>query len=146
NEYMMVFDEFGSKRKSENGKCANCNRYNASPAWCQACDPQKITQRWTSGNKDVDNCIKEFQLKATYYEDVIEWIPFNRLDNIQKIGDRFLATWLDGIRCVDGDGQKNEYTQSRMQSYKVELKILGSSQNPLNILKEVRLLHYILII
>jgi len=77
---------------------------------------------------------------------VIEWIPFNRLDNIQKIVDGFSATWLDGKRCVDGDGQKNEYTQSRMQSYKVELKILGSSQNPLNILKEVRLLYYMLII
>ena len=138
NEYMLVFDEFGSKRKSKNGKCANCNRYNTSPAWCQACDPQKITQRWTNGNKDVDNCIKEFQLKATKYEDVIEWIPFNRLDNIQKIDDGFSATWLDGKRCVDGDGQKNEYTQSRMPSYKVELKTLTRSQNLLDILREVR--------
>ncbi|RIB09247.1 hypothetical protein C2G38_2209430 [Gigaspora rosea] len=33
---------------------------------------------WTSGNKVVDNCIKEFQLKATEYENIIEWIPFNK--------------------------------------------------------------------
>src|SRR5260363_196121 len=98
NVYMLVFDEFGFKRKLWYGKCVNCNRYNTSPAWCQTCDPQKATQEWTSGNNDIDNCIKEFQLKATNYRNVIEWIPFNRLDNIQNIGVGFLATWLDGRR------------------------------------------------
>src|SRR5260364_118859 len=82
-------------------KCENCNRYNTSEAWCQTCDPQKTTQGWTSGNKEIDNCIKEFQLKTTEYEDVLEWIPFNKLSNFQNIDDKFLATWLDGLRCVD---------------------------------------------
>ena len=93
---MLIYDEFYSKRNNWNGTCKNCNRYNTSSAWCQTCDPQKTTQGWTSGNKDVDDCIKEFQLKATNYKDVIEWIPFNKLENIQKLGDGFLATWLDG--------------------------------------------------
>ncbi|RIB06929.1 hypothetical protein C2G38_2215851 [Gigaspora rosea] len=43
--------------------------------------------------EDLDNFIHEFQLKATLYEYLIEWIPFNKL----KIGDRFFAAWLDGI-------------------------------------------------
>jgi len=140
NEYMLVFDEFGFERLWNNGKCANCNRYNTSSAWCRTCDPQKMTQKWISRVKDIDDYIREFQIKATKYENVIEWIPFNRLDNVQKIGDKFSATWLDGKRCVDGDGLKKEYTQSRTSSYKVELKILASSQNLLNILKEVRII------
>src|SRR5260363_210218 len=119
NEYLLVFDEFGFERKCYNGKCANCNRYNTSRAWCRTCDPQKTAQGWTSGNKNIDDCIKEFQLNATNYKDVIEWIPFNRLDNIQKVGEEFSATWLDGKRCVDGDGLKKEYKQSRKSSYKV---------------------------
>ncbi|RIB13981.1 kinase-like domain-containing protein [Gigaspora rosea] len=133
NKYMLVFDEFGLKRDINNGICANCHRYNTSRVWCQRCDPQKTTQGWTSGNKDIDDCIKEFQLKATNYKDVIEWIPFNRLDNIQKIGDRFSAIWLDGTRaaCVDEYGYKYEYTRSRILSPKVELKILDDSQNSL---------------
>jgi hypothetical protein len=141
NEYMLVFDEFRSKRYSIYGKCANCKRYNTSPAWCQTCDPQKTTQGWTSGNKDIDECIKEFQLKATSYHSVIEWISFNSLANIQNIGDKVLATWFDGIRYLNSKyvNNKYEYTQSRIPSYKVELKILAQSQNLINLLKEVRL-------
>ena len=137
NEYMLVFDEFYNKRDEDNGKCANCKRNNTSPGWCQTCDPQKITQGWTSGNKDIDDCIKEFQLKATKYEDVIEWIPFNRLDNIQNIGDRLLATWSDGIRCIRKDNYSDKCTQSRIPSYGVELKALNKSSNLIDVLNEV---------
>ncbi|RIB07889.1 kinase-like domain-containing protein [Gigaspora rosea] len=82
NEYMLIFD---FNRNERNQQCANCNRYNISPAWCQTCSPQKTTQGWTSRNKDVDDCTKKFQFNATTYEDIIEWIPFDRLDNIQEI-------------------------------------------------------------
>ena len=82
------------------------------------------TQGWTSRNKNVNDCTKIFQFKTTPYKHVIKWIPFNRLDNVQIVGDRFSAIWLDGKRCVDEDGQNNECTQSRMPSYKVELKTL----------------------
>lgn len=63
-EYMMVYDVYYSERKK---KCTHCNKHNTSPAWCQACDPQKITQGWASGNNGVDDCIKEFQLRTTKY-------------------------------------------------------------------------------
>src|SRR5260363_245922 len=147
NEYMLVFDELGPKRRAIYGVCASCYRYNTSEAWCQTCDPQKTTQGWTSGNKEVDNCIQEFQLKATGYDDVIEWIPFNRLENLHNTGDKLLATWLDGVRRINDIGDKhyrmvkawldgarhlNEvedkyecstaYIQSRTQSCVVELK------------------------
>ncbi|RIB23032.1 kinase-like domain-containing protein [Gigaspora rosea] len=128
---MLVFNEFGSKRNDKNGKCANCNRYNTSSAWCQTCDPQKTALGWTSGNKNIDDCIKELQLNATNYEDVIEWIPFNRLDNIQKIGEEFLAVWLDGVRLKQ---YIKEPTQSRNPSCKEKLKILHESKNLLEVL------------
>ena len=119
NEYMIVFDQFSSKRDEYYGKCTSCNRNNTSPAWCQTCDPQKITQGWTSENKDVDNCIHEFQLKAASYEDVIEWIPFNRFDNIQNNSDGLLATWLDGIRYANYNKSKKNidtYEKIRMEN------------------------------
>ncbi|RIB13024.1 hypothetical protein C2G38_2199052 [Gigaspora rosea] len=77
--------------------------YNTGSSRTNKCQKER-----TSKNKNVDDCIKEFQLKATQYENVIEWIPFNRLDNIQKIREGFSANWLD-----------------------VELKILYSFQNSL---------------
>src|SRR6185437_17076424 len=69
SEYMVVF-ESNYKRSIRYGTCANCNRDNTSSAWCQTCDPYKTAQGWTSGNKNIDDCIKEFQLKATKYDDV----------------------------------------------------------------------------
>ncbi|RIB11751.1 kinase-like domain-containing protein [Gigaspora rosea] len=113
-------------------------------AWCQTCDPLKTTQAWTSGNKDVDDCIKKFQLKATSYKNVIEWIPFNKLDNVQKIGEGgfgsvFSATWLDGKRAVPKDEWALTLTQSRTPSCVVALKTLPGSQK--NFLKEVEIIH-----
>ncbi|RIB24916.1 hypothetical protein C2G38_2167322 [Gigaspora rosea] len=61
----------------------------------------KSTQDWTSGDEYIDKCIREFQLKATNCKKVIEWIPFNKLTNLQKIRKNeceilFVATWLAG--------------------------------------------------
>ncbi|RIB19011.1 kinase-like domain-containing protein [Gigaspora rosea] len=135
NEYMLVFNEFEFKRNYKYGKCANCKRHNTSEAWCRTCDPWKATQGWTSGNKEIDNCIKDFQLKATRYEDVIEWIPFNRLYNTQKIGKGgfgsvFSAMWQDGKRVVSG-----KCTKSRI-SCMVALKTLPDSRK--NFLREFK--------
>lgn len=72
DEYMFILDEFSSKRNPKNGTCLNCKTWNTSRCWCQACDPLNMAQGWTSGNKNIDECIKEFQLKAIKYENVIE--------------------------------------------------------------------------
>ena len=68
---------------------------------------------------------------------MIEWIPFDRLNNIKKIGEGgfgsvFSATWLDGIRKI------NNYKRAREQSSVVALKTLSSSkENSTDFLKEV---------
>src|SRR5437773_1284622 len=96
-------------------------------AWCQICDPDITIQEWTSRNQDTDYCMKESQLKIIGYEKMIEWIPFDRLDNIKKIGQGgfgsvFSATWLDGIRTiVDSE-------RSREPSSTVALKTLSGSK------------------
>ncbi|RIB26775.1 kinase-like domain-containing protein [Gigaspora rosea] len=47
--------------------------------------------------------MKSFQLRTWKYEDVIEWIPFDRFSDIKKIGEGgfgsvYSALWLDGIQ------------------------------------------------
>jgi hypothetical protein len=59
---------------------------------------------------------------------------------MQNIGNKVLATWLDGIRNIK-DRYSDKCTQSRLPSYKVELKILTRSQNSL---KEVSLYYFII--
>ncbi|RIB05865.1 hypothetical protein C2G38_562682 [Gigaspora rosea] len=112
--------------------CEHCKRYNTYPAWCQLCDPPKMTQEITSGDKNIGDCIKKFQLKATAFEKVIEWTPFDRLKNIKIIGEGgfgtvYLATWLDGKRTVEGDNSVG-YVRFRSKSCEVALKTLPGSQ------------------
>ena len=46
--------------------------------------------------------MKAFQLRTFTYKDMIEWIPFDRLSDVEKVGKGgfgsvYKATWLDGI-------------------------------------------------
>ncbi|RIB16531.1 kinase-like domain-containing protein, partial [Gigaspora rosea] len=90
--------------------------------------------------------MKTFQLRAVSYEDVIEWIPFDRLPEIKKIGKGgfgsvYSAAWLDGIRKVERikDSNNDIYKRAREQSSTIALKILASSmENNNDFLKEFK--------
>ncbi|RIB11711.1 kinase-like domain-containing protein [Gigaspora rosea] len=129
------YDEWFEK-ESKYGKCAHCNEDNSKPAWCITCDPD-LTTRWTIGDKDIDVCVKAFQLRADTYENAIEWIPFNRLSDVKEIGKGgfgsvYSATWLDGIRKVYGN------VRAREPSSIVALKTLASSKENNDFLKEFK--------
>ncbi|RIB05889.1 hypothetical protein C2G38_560199 [Gigaspora rosea] len=90
--------------------------------------------------------MKPLQLRTISYEDVIEWIPFDRLSEVKKIGKGgfglvFKATWLDGIRRnveTIKDGGNDIYKRVREPSSTVALKTLTSSkENNNDFLKEV---------
>ncbi|RIB30737.1 kinase-like domain-containing protein, partial [Gigaspora rosea] len=114
--------------QSKYGKCAHCNEDNIQPAWCLSCDPDKAT-RWTSGNKNIDDRMKAFQLRTFTYKDAIEWIPFDRLSVVEEVGKGgfgsvYKATWLDGMRKVEKIDDDN-YKRTREASSTVALKTLS---------------------
>ncbi|RGB31427.1 hypothetical protein C1646_764117 [Rhizophagus diaphanus] len=81
--YMMVL----------NDKCKHCKYI------CNSIHFQQNFKNWTSGNNDIDNFIQDTQLSA--HKDVkkaLEWIPYNRFNNIEKIGRFGKANWIDG--CI----------------------------------------------
>ncbi|RIB12595.1 kinase-like domain-containing protein [Gigaspora rosea] len=89
--------------------------------------------------------MKELQLGTDDYESMIEWIPFDRLNNIEKIGEGgfgsvFSAIWLNGKRkiiTIKDDDDNYEYIRSRKHYSTVALKTLsGSKENPRDFLKE----------
>ena len=70
------------------GQCFNCNQPKTGYRWCQNCNSKRFQQnfdKWTSGNKRIDKFIQEAQLKAKNKYEVIEWIPYNSLRNIQYL-------------------------------------------------------------
>ena len=124
-------DEYSDERKKYYGECPTCNRYNTWHSWCQSCDLKLLTEGWTSGNETLDELIKSTQLKATkyHYNNHLQWIPYNDLTNIEKIGEGGFATiskatWLNGEKGVNYGNSKR--TSKDMP---VALKKLHNSQN-----------------
>ncbi|RIB11392.1 kinase-like domain-containing protein [Gigaspora rosea] len=113
------------------GTCPNCKQYNTGFQFCHSCDVQ-INQDWTSGNNEIDNFIREAQKESEYHNKIIEWIPFDRLENIKKIGEGgfgtvYSANWIDGKRIYSQI--TNNPTPSRETSCTVAVKALHVSQN-----------------
>src|SRR5581483_8148706 len=86
------------------GLCLNCNQPNTWSNWCKSCNSKRFQQyfnKWTSGNNIIDKFIKDAQIKARNCEEVIEWIPYDRLEKLQVLSENGLsevhkAIWLDG--------------------------------------------------
>ncbi|RIB21909.1 hypothetical protein C2G38_2014583 [Gigaspora rosea] len=128
------------------GTCANCKQYNSGIDFCNLCDDY-INKVWTSGDKKIDEFIKLEQMNTPYYHKVIEWIPFDRLENIEKIGKGgfstiYSATWIDGKRAYSWDKTKGKLIKTREKFCKVALKSLTGTQNiSLNFLNEFKALY-----
>ncbi|CAG8541849.1 7318_t:CDS:2 [Acaulospora colombiana] len=95
--------------------------------WCQPCEKQFFQSNfpnWTSGNKHVDDFLRGTQLLATTKFNFLEWIPYDKLIDIEHIGsggfgEVFSATWIDGPR-TKWDAVK--LTWERYPNVKVALK------------------------
>ncbi|PKC58753.1 kinase-like protein [Rhizophagus irregularis] len=115
----------------------DCYKPKDSELWCKECVPHCIIKGWTSGNNDVDEFIKDtiYNAKLSYtgYPLFLEWVSFDRFENIKKIGEGgfakvYSATWIDGKaeykRQNDGNWKKRG-----PKPIKVALKKLNESQN-----------------
>jgi hypothetical protein len=157
NQVVSEFNELNiSDNVSNSVKINHKNCYNLKDGkfWCKECVPRCIIEGWTSGNNDIDNFIKDAIYNPKYnfyygdYPLFLEWVPFNRFEDIKQIGEGgfakvYSATWIDGkaiyIRKDDGSWIKRE-----PKSIKVALKRLNGSQNmTTNFLNEVYFIYYL---
>src|SRR6266511_5596709 len=113
NQMKINFDEYSDKGEKIYGRCLTCNRCNTNRAWCQSCDPQLLTQGWTSSSETIDKLIKSTQLKATEYDNkyYLQWIPYDELKDIEKIGEGgfatiYKATWINGEKYINHEKEK----------------------------------------
>ncbi|UZO17145.1 uncharacterized protein OCT59_008506 [Rhizophagus irregularis] len=100
---------------------------------------------WMSGNKKIDDFIREMQVKIKEikenYNVIFEWIPYSQFNNIKDTGKSddsmtvYSAIWKDGPLCYD-------FCYYRKDSNKeVALKCLHKSQNSIeSLINEVEIL------
>src|ERR1044072_3729451 len=106
----LIPNEELKKQYKKYGLCNECNQpntgndvYNDHP-WCQSCNSKHFQQdfnKWTSGNKEIDEFIQNFQSNATCREEVLEWIPYEKFSDIEYLakggfGTVHKAKWIDG--------------------------------------------------
>src|SRR5687767_6871751 len=121
--------------------CAHCIPPKTTYYWCQNCNSKRFQQdfdKWTSGNKFIDKFIQNAQLKARNLWEVVEWISYDRLRNVQYLtrggfSTIYKAIWLDG-RIEEWDGKKQQWKRGKSKKHEedglyVVLKSLNYSSN-----------------
>ena len=128
------------------GLCKECKQPKTDDYWCRSCNSKYFQQNfknWTSGNHDVNEFIQKAQLKAESFDQIIEWIEYDRFENVEYLakggfGTTYKAIWKDG--CIDYWGFKNEFIRKKddEKGHPVALKCLHNSQDiTVEFLKEV---------
>src|ERR1043165_1752547 len=108
-EIMREFDKIYDRNKvtyNEGTKriCENCNQECLATLYCELCVRNYLKTKfsnWTSGNNDIDNLIQKCQMETLRPNVVVEWIPYNRLQNIKYLtkggfSEIYTADWIDG--------------------------------------------------
>ena len=137
------------KRKKVYGVCGECNKPGTGWKWCQSCNAKRFKknfENWTSGNKNIDELIQHSQLNATYYGNCLEWVPFEKFQNITYITSGgfskiYLANWTEGSMIVKWDIENKKWY--RWTDGKVALKSLNNSSDiSIDFLNEVIKIYY----
>ncbi|RGB24518.1 kinase-like domain-containing protein [Rhizophagus diaphanus] len=131
----LILNKELKERYKENGLCEKCNSIRRNRIFCNYCLLQ-IFKSVTSGNHDVDEFIQRAQLKAEQWYQIIEWIEYDKFENIEYLakggfGTTYKAVWKDGYIHWDG----NIWERIGIE---VALKCLHNSQDiTADFLKEV---------
>jgi hypothetical protein len=90
----------GGKRRI----CENCQNECLATLYCEHCIRNYLKSKflnWTSGNNGIDNLIQQCQMKTIAPYRIVEWIPYNNLQNIKYLtkggfSEIYTADWING--------------------------------------------------
>ena len=137
----LILNEELKIRYEKNGLCKECKQPNTGYTWCNSCNAKNFQQNfknWTSGNHEVDKFIQKTQLKAENHREILEWIEYDRFENIEYLtkggfGTIYKAIWKDGwIKSWDFENNKWKREKTYGETYEnfpVVLKCLHNSQD-----------------
>src|SRR5687768_3472417 len=124
-----VLNNSGTKRI-----CENCNQECLATLFCEYCVRNYLKAKfsnWTSGNDNIDNLIQKCQMEIFRPSSIVEWIPYNNLQNIKFLtrggfSEIYTAIWSDG-RYDKWDSEEQKL--KRFGSHKVVLKKLENVES-----------------
>ena len=139
--------------------CDNCNQKCLATLYCEFCVQNYLKanfSNWTSGNNDIDNLIQKCQIETFLSSKIIEWIPYNNLQNIKYLtkggfSEIYTADWIDG-KYEEWDSKEQQLI--RFGAQKVILKGLENVENAnqrwfeevCNLLKAFKIFQFLVIV
>jgi hypothetical protein len=128
-DYHKILQNKGTKRI-----CENCHEECLATLYCEHCVRNYLKSKfsnWTSGNNDIDNLIQQCQMETLGPNRIVEWIPYNKLQNIEYLtkggcSEIYTADWIDG-HYVEWDSKENQL--KRFGGHGVILKKLENVEN-----------------
>ncbi|GBC28530.2 kinase-like domain-containing protein [Rhizophagus irregularis DAOM 181602=DAOM 197198] len=134
---ILNIDYDRNKIKNNNGTrrvCENCNQKCLATLYCEYCVRNYLKynfSNWTSGNNVIDNLIKNCQMETITPTAIIEWIPYNNLENIKYLtkggfSEIYTAKWIDG-RYKEWNSKEQQLKRSK--TITVILKELKNVEN-----------------
>ena len=126
----LILNEELKERYKYYGLCKLCKQPKICDYWCK-CNFYQNFKNWTSGNHEVDKFIQKMQLKAEIRSEILEWIEYDRFENVEYLakggfGTVSKAIWKDGYIDYYWDYENNQW--ERKGETKVALKCLHNSQ------------------
>ena len=114
--------------------CENCKQECLATTYCEYCVRNYLKAKfsdWTSENNDIDNLIQKCQTETLFPKMVVEWIPYNNLQNIKYLtkggcSEIYTAYWIGG-RYEEWDSKEQQL--KRYGSEEVILKKLKNVEN-----------------
>ncbi|POG83030.1 kinase-like domain-containing protein [Rhizophagus irregularis DAOM 181602=DAOM 197198] len=84
--------------------CESCEQECLATLYCECCVRKYLKSNflnWAPGNKNINNLIQECQMKTLKPNRIIEWIPYNNLENIKYLtkggcSEIYTAVWIYG--------------------------------------------------
>src|ERR1051325_9147441 len=129
------YDNF-KVRNNEGTKriCENCQNECLATLYCEHCVRNYLKanfSKWTSGNNDVDNLIQKCQMETIRADRIVEWIPYDNLQNIKYLtrggySEIYTADWNDG-HYEEWDSKEKKLKRLAMRG--VVLKKLENVEN-----------------
>ncbi|RGB33867.1 kinase-like domain-containing protein [Rhizophagus diaphanus] len=138
-EAIRIHNKIFDKEKILNNEgarriCENCNKKCLATLYCEYCVRNYLKSKfssWTSRNNVIDNLIQKCQIETLIPDKIIEWIPYNNLQNIEYLtkggfAEIYTATWIDG-RYEEWDSENQQL--QRLGKHDVILKELENIEN-----------------
>ncbi|CAB4407127.1 unnamed protein product, partial [Rhizophagus irregularis] len=96
-DWVNIRNNKGTKRI-----CENCQDECLATLYCEHCVRNYLKENfsnWTSGNNDIDNLIQICQKETLKPNNIVEWIPYNNLQNVKYLtkggcSEIYTAVWV----------------------------------------------------